>query len=207
MPTTQSATRPENAPVRKKGRERKRQILNAARARLIKSGIDGLVLREIAEELGITHGNLQYYFQTKSELLKAIYDEEVLKYTDSMQEAIRATSSKQGRLSAIIESSIDLVGTDETKIWRQMFGMADQNPDLASILKRANELYEDTLSKELKVISPKLSAARRKHISKIIRMMIDGFAITLIYEDPTSANTRAIKSEMKSFLQQMLDVT
>ena len=85
----------------KKGRERKRQILSAARTRLIKSGIDGLVLREIADDLGITHGNLQYYFQTKGELLKAIYDEEVLKYTDSMQEAIRNTSSKQGRLSAI----------------------------------------------------------------------------------------------------------
>ncbi len=70
-------------PARKKGRERRQQIIDAAKEVLMTSGITSLVLRDIAVQLGITHGNLQYYFPTKEDLLVAIFDQELLTYTDS----------------------------------------------------------------------------------------------------------------------------
>ena len=207
MPSSPTIARTESSPARKKGRERKQKILDAARKRLIEYGMEGVVLREISEDLGITHGNLQYYFQTKDDLIRAIFDEETLKYTESIKEAIRNTSSRQGRLSAIIDSSFALLGSDETKLWRRLFGIADTNKELSLMLQRENELYEETLCEELKLIAPDLTAARRCHIAKIIRMIIDGFGISLIYEDVSSASTAALKSEIKAVLQKLLEIS
>ena len=193
-------------PARAKGRERRRQIVETAKQRLLAAGVEGLVLREIAEELGITHGNLQYYFATKASLLEAIFDEEIVKYTDTMKNALGATSTRQGRLSTFLDSSIDLLSIDEVRLWHILFGVAHQNPDLAAILKRENERYENTLCDALGEIFPEMHAERRSHVAQMIRMLIDGLGITVIYERPDSPRITALKSEIKVLLNTLLNL-
>lgn len=205
MPKSARSAEPEPLmPARRKGRERRRQILDAARQRVIDVGIDGLVLRELAEEMGITHGNLQYYFQTRDDLLKSIFDEEVEKYTLSMKAAIDPAASPADRLSAIIDSSVELLKSDDTRLWRQMFAVADRNADFAEILKRENDHYESALADELKTIKPRLSPARRARIAKMIRLLMDGLGVELIYENPNSQKIAAVKNEIKEVARSML---
>jgi AcrR family transcriptional regulator len=191
-------------PARAKGRERRRQIIEASRRRLLAAGIDGLVLRDIAEELGITHGNLQYYFGTKASLLEAIFDEEIVKYTDTMKSALGATSSQEGRLAAFLDSSVDLLSFDEVRLWHVLFGIAHQTPELAAILRRENERYELTLAEELGRLFPDMPQERRLHVARMIRMLIDGLGITVIYERPDSPEMLAMKGELKAMLNVML---
>ena len=207
MSETTQDERQEGQPARKKGRERRRKILEAAKQKLISRGVDGLVLREIAEEMGITHGNLQYYFQTKDDLLKVIFDEEVRKFTDTLSLSIGSATTREGRISAMIDSSIALLESEETRLWLILFSVADRDPDLALILKRENDCYEEALGVELKKISPKLSNARRKHIAKIMRLMIDGLAIELIYADPKSPEILALKSEIKVVFNKLVEIS
>lgn len=193
-------------PARAKGRERRRQIVDAAKRRLLAVGVDGLVLRDIAEELGMTHGNLQYYFGTKASLIEAIFDEEIVKYTDTMKIALGATSTQQGRLAAFLDSSIDLLAIDEVRLWHILFGIAHQSPELAMILKRENQRYETTLADELGRIFPAMSPERCLHVARMIRMLIDGLGITVIYERPDSPQMAAMKGELKAMLNTMLRV-
>ena len=204
MPKLATQPTADAEPARKKGRERRRQILEAARQRVIDVGVDGLVLREIADDMGITHGNLQYYFQTKDDLLKAIFDEEVEKYTRGMKTALAAAAPSADRLSAIIDSNIELLKSEETRLWRAMFAVADRNRDFADILKRENAYYETVLAEELKSIKPSLAPARRRIIAKMIRMLIDGLAIELIYEDPASPGVAAVRTEIKKAAKSMI---
>jgi len=206
VPETARKAGPEKAPVRAKGRERRRQIVEAAKRRLLSAGVEGLVLREIAEELGITHGNLQYYFPTKSDLLGAIFDEEIVKYTDTMKTALGAASTRQGRLATFLDSSVDLLSIEDVRLWHVLFGVAHQNPELAAILKRENERYETTLSDELGGIFPEMPAERRMHVAKMIRMLIDGLGITVIYERPDSPGLTALKGEIKVLLNTLLNL-
>ena len=203
MPKTATQTAIDAEPARKKGRERRRQILDVARQRVIDVGVDGLVLREIAEDMGITHGNLQYYFQTKDDLLKAIFDEEVEKYTGGIKSALDAAAPKD-RLSAIVDSSLDLLKSEDTRLWRAMFAVADRNRDFADILKRENEHYETAVAEELKSIEPSLTPARRRLIARMIRLMMDGLALELIYEDPNSPKIAAIRTEIKKAAKSMI---
>lgn len=182
----------------KKGDAKRQAILDHARRVLLERGAEAFVLRDIADQLGITHGNLQYYFRTKQDLLVAIFDEEVARYTDSMRDAVSATTSRRGRLAAIIDSGLHVLRGPETPLWRMMMSMADHNPEMAAILKKENDLYEAVVVKELKQIAPGLSAARRRHIAKIIHAFLDGIGIQYGHEDPDSPDMRALESEIKA---------
>lgn len=192
------------APARQKGRERRRMILEAAKRALIERGVDGLVLREIAEELGITHGNLQYYFPTRNDLLISVFDEEVAKYTSGLHEAARMTTTREGRIAAILESALNVIEQKETKLWHVLWSVADQNPELAAVLKRENDFYEETLAGELAHILPGASSERCAHLASFIRMLMDGMAIMLIYEDKRSPKYLALKNELTVFVASIL---
>lgn len=200
----QGAPAAQKVPARKKGRVRRQQILAVARRKLLESGIEGLVLRDVAEELGITHGNLQYYFKTKGDLIEAVFDEEVSKFTDIMPAATEGATTRSGRISALVDSSIDLLPSEDTRLWHMLFGMAHQNADLAKLLQRENERYEAALAAQLEWIIPKAAAARRTHIAKVIRVIVDGLGVTAIYDNPGLAEAIALKSEIKVLIEHML---
>ena len=182
----------------KKGDAKRLQILQAAKKILLEKGPDGLVLREVAEQLGITHGNLQFYFRTRNALLIAIFDGEVAKYTQGLKEAVSATSTRRGSLAAIIDSGLSELRSPDTALWRMAMSMADHSPEMARILKKENDLYETVVAHELKQIAPKLTAQRRRHIARIIHAILDGMAIQFVHEDPNSPDMRALESEIKS---------
>lgn len=180
-----------------KGQKRRQQIIDVAKQMLISDGPASLVLRDVANRLGITHGNLQYYFPTKNDLLVAIFDQEVEKYTESMKVAVSATSTRKGRLDAIIDSALEELKAPDTALWRMMMSLADHSPELAAILKKENDLYEQVLAEELRHISPNLPEQRRLHIARIIHAILDGLGIQFTYEDANSAEMRALASEIK----------
>lgn len=189
----------------KKGDARRQQILDTAKTMLLQRGAHEFVLRDVAEALGITHGNLQYYFPTKQALLVAIFDQEVAKYTDGMREAIAGTTTKRGRLAAIIDSGLTVLKSPDTALWRMMMSMADHSQEMAAILKKENDLYEAVVTKELKQIAPALSLPRRRHIAKIIHAILDGMGIQFVHEDPNSADMRALESEIKAAVFALLE--
>lgn len=188
-----------------KGQIRRQQIIDAAKQALIEGGSNSLVLRDVADQIGITHGNLQYYFPTKNDLLIAIFDQAVEKYTQSMKVAVSETSTRKGRLDAIIDAGIAELKSPETALWRMMMSLADHNPDMASILKKENDLYEQVVAEELELISPDLSYQRRRHIARIIHAILDGLGIQFSYEDAEGPEMRALASEIKIALFAMLE--
>ena len=190
-----------------KGQIRRQQIIDAAKQTLIGGGANSLVLRDVADQIGITHGNLQYYFPTKNDLLIAIFDQAVEKYTESMKVAASETSTRKGRLDAIIDAGIAELKSPETALWRMMMSLADHNLDMASILKKENDLYEQVVAEELKMISPDLSIQRRRHIARIIHAILDGLGIQFSYEDAEGPEMRALASEIKIALFAMLEAS
>ncbi len=204
------AQQPEKPPATEKvtgskGQIRRQQIIDAAKQALIEGGANSLVLRDVADQIGITHGNLQYYFPTKNDLLIAIFDQAVEKYTESMKVAVSETSTRKGRLDAIIDAGIAELKAPETALWRMMMSLADHNTDMASILKKENDLYEQVVAEELALISPDLSLQRRRHIARIIHAILDGLGIQFSYEDAEGPEMRALASEIKIGLFAMLE--
>ncbi len=68
------------AGVTKKGARRATQILNAALEIVVEVGYAELTLDAVARRVGISKGNLQYYYPTRSDLLQAAFAEHIGKH-------------------------------------------------------------------------------------------------------------------------------
>ncbi|CAN1552146.1 AcrR Transcriptional regulator [Sphingomonadaceae bacterium] len=191
---------------RSKGVIRRQQIIDTARQTLIEFGITGIVLRDIAEKIGITHGNVQYYFATKDHLLVAVFDQELERYTESMHVALSESSTKSGRVSAIVDSAVEMIANESTSLWMMLFSLARQNPQLCLILERISRRYDESLAAKLSIVDPNLSPQRRHHIAQMIRMMLDGLGVHAAFEQLNSASMIALRGEMKAAILAWLDM-
>lgn len=189
----------------RKGEAKRQQILDTAKRILLDGGPEALVLRDVAERLGITHGNLQYYFRTKQELIVAIFDRELAKYTEGLHEAVTATTTRRGRLGAIIDAGLEEIRKPDTSLWRMAISMSEHSPDMAALLRKENDLYQSVVAKELKVIAPELSLQRRRQIARIINAILDGLAIQFARENPNAPEMRALESEIKAALVALVE--
>ncbi len=192
--------------VQKKGVERRQAILDVARSVLIDGGVAGLVLRDVADKVGITHGNLQYYFATKDDLIVAIFDQEVQRYTNAMHEAVGRTSTRQGRISAIVDAAVSEIRGASTALWLTMIVLSRQNPALRKVIADSNGRYEASLADELNEIAPELSLRRRSHLAQMIRMMLDGLSMQAGYSDLDGPEMIALQGEMKAAISAWFEV-
>ena len=163
-------------------------------------------MRDLAETLGITHGNVQYYFSTKDDLLIAIFEQEVKRYTDSMHDAIELATSRSARISTILDSAIEEIQSESTSLWMMLHSLARQNESLLAILANANRLYDEALAASITLIDPGLSGERRLHIAQIIRMMIDGLSVQSIYDDLLSPEMLALRGELKAVVESLFSI-
>lgn len=203
MPSSRAAAPRSKA---SKGLQRRAEIIEAAKRRLIDKGTQGLVLRDISAELGITHGNLQYYFATKNELIRAIFDEEVQEFTSALHESLNSSTDASDVVSEIVDSNLEVLGRPETRLWRILWSMADQDPDLAEVLKQENDLFEATLRARLESVAPHLSEERLRAVAKVTRLIIDGVGVEFIFVEPGSDAAKALAEPIKRTIRQMLSL-
>lgn len=203
---TASSGEPSVAREKTKGERRREQIVGTAKEILLSQGYEKLGMRELAKQIGIKHGNLQYYFPTKNDLLIAIFDDQLSKYTSSLKDAVAATSTKQGRIGAIVDAAFEEMRNPDTALWRLLISLADHTPELAAILRKENELYQKEVAEQLKVIAPELSASRRQHVAQMFNAFLDGFGVQGAYKDLSGPDMKALAAETKVALVAIIDM-
>ena len=81
----------------------KDKILSVAIRLFNESGVQGITSRHIAAEMGISHGNLDYHYHTKEDLILAIYDKMRKEASESYGTRKQNASSLQHFHSMITE--------------------------------------------------------------------------------------------------------
>jgi AcrR family transcriptional regulator len=79
--------------VHSKGRKRVQEIITTATPVLAFEGYSAFTMRNIAAKLGISLRNLQYYFQTKSDLFQAVVEQMIRSELDSGRRSSTTPSS------------------------------------------------------------------------------------------------------------------
>lgn len=203
--TDEASTPTKARQERKKGAARRQQIIDAARQVLIDAGVGGLVLRDVAEQIGITHGNLQYYFATKEDLIVAIFEQEIERYTGALHNAVGHSSSRLGAVSALVDDAVNEIRGESTTLWMMLFSLARQNEILRDLLRDTYDKFDETLAGELAIVSPELSKQRRLHVAQIVRMLLDGLGVQSAYTDLGNSETIALLGEIKATIATLLD--
>ena len=120
--------------VRRRGRTRVEDILTCAQGILVREGIAALTTRRVARELGISVGNLAYYFASKDDLLQALISHVIGGYDRELQrEAASFPDQPAERFKAFLRYMIEDARRPEVHaFFYQLWGLSSHDPAVAA---------------------------------------------------------------------------
>jgi AcrR family transcriptional regulator len=135
--------------VTRKGAERIADIVKAGAEILLEEGFFSLTKRRIAKRLGISHGNVSYYFPTRDSLWHAVIDYELKEYYKRHHgDLIADPSDPQAYFDAFVVGWIDEYNDRVVRIFfSHIIAFAEVNESVAKI---RDEIYEEFFDETMK---------------------------------------------------------
>lgn len=190
--------------IKEKGLKKRKIIIDHAKNELLIHGVNSLSLRKISSDLGISHGNLHYYFKTKDHLLFDIFNEETNKLNKSIYNSTNDKLSLEENANLLVNAILSDTSDPSISLWLVLIGESITNKGLVDFIKNENNLYETVLANQIRVINPKISDKQSNNLAKIIRCLIDGFCVELIYADTKTLKFKQFYKELKSHIVQLI---
>lgn len=142
--------------VTRKGAERISDIVTAGASLLLEEGFSSLTKRRIAKRLGISHGNVSYYFPTRESLKFAVIDFELKKYNQRYNADTRADPvDPQAEFDGFVVRWLDEYNDRVIRVlFAHVIAHAETDAAVARIRDKIYESFFDstmTLARALKV--------------------------------------------------------
>ena len=174
MPSGQNDT--ESGPkagtaTRRRGQARVENILRSAQSLLISEGYSGLTLRKVANRLGMSLGNLTYYFPTKDKLLQSLIADLLAAYHAELErEQRRFPDDPEGRLLAYLEYLIADCKNKETRAtFFQIWGLATHLDNVNALRDQIYESFRDDALALIRPLNPGVDeASLNKRVAALI---------------------------------------
>lgn len=178
--------------VHDKGRQSAAAVLDAAAALLAEEGAAGLSTRKVAARAGMHAGNLQYYFRTKQDLVRALLE----RYIDQSRDRVgtrmansRGTAMDRLR-SGIEEILADQVRVPDCALFRELWAMASHDREVAGAVTEFYDGYVRGMTAMLRDLEPRLTAARAQRCATLVVAMLEGLSVV---QDKSVAKAPALR--------------
>ncbi|MGF6374337.1 AcrR family transcriptional regulator [Paraburkholderia sp. RAU6.4a] len=186
--------------LRAQGIRTRNAIIRVARKLLLENGPMDFSLRAVALKAGISVSNLQYYFPTRPDVVRAVMAPVIDTYLDVLKQALQNNASPRAAIDAILDQSLrDAKDSKNIPLWWHFFSFASTDPECAQM---RDEWY-DTLTSEfaqlIRAVNPERGAAESAHIAMLLISMVDGMTLHL-------GTARSKRAYMRGFEAKFLQV-
>ncbi|WP_167146787.1 TetR/AcrR family transcriptional regulator [Actinomyces sp. ZJ308] len=133
--------RPPRSPQRTA--RRRTEILDAARHLFAQHGIDPVTTNQIAARAGISPGNLYYWFRSKAEIVRALFDD----WSERMRIPAEQVGEPAGALRTLWDRATQTQQPDPAYAFflRDLFPLLHTDPALAEAYRRSYTARRDEL--------------------------------------------------------------
>jgi AcrR family transcriptional regulator len=172
--------------------DRQTRILEAALELLSRHGISGINMRAVAREAGVALGLVNYYFEDKSSLIRAVLRQ--IEEHDLMlvEPTPASTPDEQLRESLRRVADPDLLTTPYLSLRLHLWALAQAHEDFARINAAAFDRYLDGLATLIGNAKPELSADESKERAADIVVVQNGMWLTTLLGIDKAAIERGI---------------
>lgn len=129
---------------------RRNEILNAARTVFARRGFAAGILDEVAREAGIAKGTIYLYFDSKTEIYRAVLDGDMEALKEDTLRRMEAAPTLRGKITAFVRSRLENAETRS-----EFFRIMDADPS-ASISRKQ---YRDWLREPVLALAMAFEAA------------------------------------------------
>jgi len=172
--------RSRSAPTPRATNETAARIVLAARELLLSEGYTQFSMRNVAARAGVHLANVQYYFKTREDLVRALLEDTGARYRASYDD-LRASAPADpvGRFRAIIGFNLEDIAAWETRRFQiQLWALLAEIDGRASTLM--NTLYGidiEQLSEYVAEMVPEAEPAEVRRRASLIAAMIEGMVV------------------------------
>ena len=179
---------------------RKRAILDATLGLVAARGADAVRLRDVARASGVSVGSLQYYFDSRDQLIREAFDQHAREVVDMVTLAGDVSAPSRARLYAVLEAATlrpDL--RRSSALWMEFITAGLHDDQLRALLEGAYGAWRDLLAEVVRAgtetgeFSPLLPA---ETVVACLVALIDGFELAVAI-DVADATPDAIAEKLK----------
>ena len=150
-------------------------------------------MRNVAAEAGMRLANVQYYFPTRSDLVRALMQDTQQHYLAAYRECLlKAPPDRHERFKAFLEFNLCDVANPETRrFFAQLWALLDTlEAEAGNLLNEFYEMDIEALSERIAELDPNCAAAEVRRRATLLAAMIEGLVIV---RGAHSANPAEIK--------------
>ena len=179
---------------------RKQAILDVTLDLVAAKGADAVRLRDVARESGVSVGSLQYYFDSRNELVREAFDQHARTVVDLVKLAGDVSATPRARLYAVLEASMlrrDL--RQSAALWMEFVTAGLHDEQLRMLLEGTYEAWRDMLAEVVRAgtetgeFCPLLPP---ETVVACLVALIDGFELAVAI-DVADATPDAIAAKLK----------
>lgn len=98
--------------------QQERAILDAARSLLAEGATEAPTLAAVAARTGLARSSVYQYFDSKEDLLRAVIQDAVPRWSAHVDARMRAAGTPAARILAYVEANVELVASGEHAVFR-----------------------------------------------------------------------------------------
>jgi AcrR family transcriptional regulator len=185
--------------VRSRGRKTRQAILDMATHLLTEDGYDALVLRDVALQVGIKLGNLQYYFPTREDLLVEVTAEYFQNQTLEMESLLNSRTSAKSKLLALVDYYLKKWAQREASLYFLTIQLAMHNEKIMIAKHEIYQQFYESIEHILEDVAPDFTPLQRRQKARLITTLMDGIHMQNGYApgDKPDGSTRFLASELR----------
>jgi len=191
---------------KRKGKETRAAILEAATDVLLKEGYGNFVFRRVAKRAGVEPGNVQYYFPTKRDLLSAVLQPELDNYLNRLQRELDKGRTEAGKIDRMVRYLMtDILNERTLKLWLSIYGMAAHDEEMAEMVSEWYRSYIDSLAGYLQNVYPDLDRDRAYDAATCVTAQFDGLMVVLQIGKPKRQSIARIRRSIDAIVTRVID--
>ena len=190
-----------------KGEERREAIETAARRMLLDDGYAGVSLRKIATQLGISVGNLQYYFSTKDDLVEAVIIRETQKPIDMLGDIAWSSDNATTSIREAVESLMQYYASEAGRFYAIMESLALHDTRYAKLKSDGYAYVLGQIEQLVGLMAPRLDVGRRAGLARVLVALIDGASLQVQFArgDAHGDGINSLIADVSTAIEQLVN--
>jgi AcrR family transcriptional regulator len=156
---------------------RSAEVLRAARDVLVEDGYAALTTRKIAQRLGMRQSNVQYYFPSKTELVRALFEQAIADDRPAGSSAPAPSSALDRMLASVDQFLAKHHDIKEQAFLRELWALSAHDPEVAAVMSRFYQRWIEIVARNILATTPKLGRKRAEQRALLVISLVDGLSL------------------------------
>lgn len=187
-----------------KGQRRSEEILDAATQLLIEDGYAQLSTRKVAARAGMRPGNLQYYYRTKQDVVRALLERYLARSMSAIEARVAASApTAEGSLRASLDGILADQTTGACQFFWELWALAARDPAVGRAVRGFYQRYRQGVADALRAVNPRLRPAVARRRATLVVGLLEGLTVLRLGSAENPAADAALVGDLRGVVRHL----